>query len=265
MSCLPYIEPLLSQKLDNSWVTKSLVGREIEVTFFNARRGGGKHRKVEVSATSRAALVALSASTIASSNAVAHAAETENKAPENSASTQTRAAQPKNNAPMVLASSSFSPSTNLSDHLATALQYNQERVARDEAARAPKLSIPTVGLLTSPFGPRWGTFHYGVDLANVTNTPIMSVMDGTVIDAGPAQGYGQWIRVRHDDGSVSVYGHIESIYVAVGEAVRAGQVIAGMGNRGFSTGTHLHFEIHPDGTTPVDPVTWFIQRGLNLN
>lgn len=235
------------------------------MTFFNARRGGGKHRKVEVSATSRAALVALSASTIASSNAIAHAAENDDKAPERSTSTQARAAQPKDNAPMVLASSAFNPNTNLSTQLATALQYNQERIARDLAARAPKLSVPTVGVFTSPFAARWGTFHYGVDIANVTNTPIMSVMDGTVIDAGPAQGYGQWIRVRHDDGAVSVYGHIESIYVAVGETVRAGQVIAGMGNRGFSTGTHLHFEIHPDGTTPVDPVTWFLERGLSIN
>lgn len=235
------------------------------MTFFNARRGGGKHRKVEVSVTSRAALVALSASTIASSNAIAHAAETDEKAPEQSASTQTRAAQPKDNAPMVLASSAFNPNTNLNDQLATALQYNQERIARDLAARAPKLSLPTVGVLTSPFAYRWGSFHKGVDLANAMNTPIMSVMDGTVIDAGPAQGFGQWIRVRHDDGSISVYGHIESIYVAVGEAVRAGQVIAGMGNRGFSTGTHLHFEIYPDGVNPVDPVGWFLERGMNLN
>lgn len=256
------------------------------MSIFSNRRTGGKHRKVEVSATSRAAVVALSASTIASSSAIAAAqsvtntdtatapqaqAQAADAAPKATAEqgttfkkTETRAAQPKQNSPLVLASSSFTPATNLANQLATALQYNEQRVARDLQARAPKLSLPTIGILTSPFGPRWGTFHYGVDLANVTNTPIMSVLDGTVIDAGPAQGYGQWVRVKHDDGSVSVYGHVESIYVAVGQAVRAGEVIAGMGNRGFSTGTHLHFEIHPDGTTPVDPVTWFIQRGLNL-
>lgn len=234
------------------------------MSLFSARRGGGKHRKVEVSNTSRAALVALSVSTIAGSNAVANAAENDATAPEQSASTQTRAAQPKNNAPMVLASSAFNPTTNLASQLATALQYNSLRVAADEAARAPEVSAPTVGTFTSGFGPRWGSFHYGIDIANAMNTPIMSVMDGTVIDAGPAQGYGQWIRVKHNDGSVSVYGHIESIYVAVGQAVRAGQTIAGMGNRGFSTGTHLHFEIHPDGTTPVDPISWLQARGINI-
>ena len=63
---------------------------------------------------------------------------------------------------------------------------------------------------------------------------------------------------------MSVYGHLETLGVAVGERVSAGQVIGGMGNRGFSTGTHLHFEIHPDGVTPVDPVAWFIQRGLDV-
>nr|WP_120491102.1 M23 family metallopeptidase [Corynebacterium lactis] len=257
------------------------------MSVFSNRRLGGKHRKVEVSATSRAAIVALSASTIASSSAIAaaqpatdtdtkataQAADTTSEAPAAPAAgetssafkkTETRAAQPKQNSPLVLASSGFTPATDLGNHLATALVYNQQRVARDLQARAPMLSIPTIGVLTSPFGPRWGTFHSGVDLANVTNTPIMSVMDGTVIDAGPAQGYGQWVRVRHNDGSVSVYGHVESIYVAVGQIVRAGEVIAGMGNRGFSTGTHLHFEIHPDGVTPVDPVSWFIERGLNL-
>ena len=89
-------------------------------------------------------------------------------------------------------------------------------------------------------------------------------MDGTVIDSGPAQGYGNWIRLRHDDGSVSVYGHMQTLNVAVGERVHAGQNIAGMGSMGFSTGSHLHFEIHPDGTTPVDPAAWLAERGISL-
>ena len=89
-------------------------------------------------------------------------------------------------------------------------------------------------------------------------------MDGTVIDSGPASGYGQWIRIRHDDGAISVYGHMETLDVSVGERVVAGQKIAGMGNRGFSTGPHLHFEIHPDGQSAVDPVPWLAARGINV-
>ncbi|MDN6273487.1 MAG: M23 family metallopeptidase, partial [Corynebacterium casei] len=123
---------------------------------------------------------------------------------------------------------------------------------------------PAEGAFTSGFGPRWGSFHAGIDIANSNGTPILAVMDGTVIDSGPASGYGNWIRIKHEDGSVSVYGHMESLDVAVGQQVTAGQKIAGMGNLGFSTGTHLHFEIHPDGNTAVDPIPWFAERGVNI-
>ena len=89
-------------------------------------------------------------------------------------------------------------------------------------------------------------------------------MDGTVIDSGPASGYGQWIRIKHDDGAMSVYGHMQTLDVAVGERVHAGQKIAGMGSLGFSTGSHLHFEIHPTGDGAVDPVPWLAERGINV-
>ncbi len=183
---------------------------------------------------------------------------------EDAAQDADKAPETPRDTPLVLAVDDFTPSADLTSQLATALSYNMERIARDMAMRAPLISRPAEGAFTSGFGPRWGSFHYGIDIANVTNTPIMSVMDGTIIDSGPAGGYGQWIRVLHDDGAISVYGHLESLYVAVGQRVTAGQVIGGMGNRGFSTGTHLHFEIHPDGVTPVDPISWFLARGLSI-
>lgn len=235
------------------------------MTFTNASRRGGNHRKAVMPTSGRIAIAALAATTVASTASGAAAADTKDKAVHKAADKKQTTAQEKmDNAPMILAAGNFSPVTDLSTQLATALQYNQERVARDLQARAPMLSVPAVGTFTSGFGPRWGTFHSGVDIANAIGTPIMAVMDGTVIDSGPASGYGNWIRIRHDDGAISVYGHMETLAVAVGERVRAGQQIAGMGSRGFSTGSHLHFEIHPDGTTAVDPVAWFLQRGLNL-
>ena len=124
--------------------------------------------------------------------------------------------------------------------------------------------MPTEGRFTSGFGPRWGSVHRGIDIANNIGTPIKAVMDGTVINAGPAQGFGKWVRVRHDDGSISVYGHVHSFNVNVGERVTAGQQIAQMGNEGRSTGPHLHFEILPDGQTQVDPVPWFAERGITV-
>lgn len=121
---------------------------------------------------------------------------------------------------------------------------------------------PAAGELTSGYGPRWGRMHNGIDIANSVGTPIYAVMSGTVIDSGPASGFGNWIRIRHNDGSVSVYGHMETLSVSVGQTVGAGEYIAGMGNRGHSTGSHLHFEIHPDGSTPVDPEPWFAEHGI---
>lgn len=131
----------------------------------------------------------------------------------------------------------------------------------DEAIHA--IVRPAEGLLTSGFGPRWGSFHYGIDIANAPGTPIYSVMSGTVIDSGPAFGFGNWIRVLHDDGSVSVYGHMSKLLAQVGQHVEAGEEIALMGSEGIGTGCHLHFEIHPDGTTPVDPLQWLLERGIN--
>ncbi|MFR9750760.1 M23 family metallopeptidase [Nocardia sp. 004] len=123
--------------------------------------------------------------------------------------------------------------------------------------------LPTRGIFTSGFGSRWGTFHNGIDIAGPLGTPIYAVAAGTVIDAGPAQGFGLWVRIRHDDGSITVYGHMYDFFVSVGERVPAGMQIARMGNRGDSTGPHLHFEVIADGRH-VDPVQWLALRGLGF-
>ncbi len=72
----------------------------------------------------------------------------------------------------------------------------------------------------------------------------MAVADGEVIDSGPASGFGMWVRLKHADGTITVYGHINTSTVTVGQKVMAGDQIATVGNRGFSTGPHLHFEVH---------------------
>ncbi|MEV6136090.1 M23 family metallopeptidase [Nocardia sp. NPDC051990] len=123
--------------------------------------------------------------------------------------------------------------------------------------------LPTRGIFTSGFGSRWGTFHNGIDIAGPIGTPIYAVANGTVIDAGPAQGFGLWVRIRHDDGSITVYGHMYDFFVSVGERVPAGMQIARMGNRGDSTGPHLHFEVIVNGQH-VDPQQWLAMRGLSF-
>ena len=112
---------------------------------------------------------------------------------------------------------------------------------------------------------RWGTMHRGIDIANSLGSPIYAVMDGTVINAGPAQGFGNWVVIQHDGGEVSVYGHMSQYNVSVGQRVKAGEQIAQIGSEGQSTGPHLHFEIKPDGVNQVDPVPWFAQQGIRIS
>lgn len=125
-----------------------------------------------------------------------------------------------------------------------------------------KVVLPAEGTFTSGYGPRWGSMHRGIDIANVPGTPIYAAMDGTVINAGPAQGFGKWVRIQHDDGTITVYGHMRSFSVAVGQRVTAGQQIAEMGSEGYSTGPHLHFEVMPTATTWTDPKPWLAERGV---
>jgi len=124
--------------------------------------------------------------------------------------------------------------------------------------------MPAAGHVSSGFGERWGRVHEGIDIANDAGTPIYAVMDGTVINAGPAQGFGNWVVIKHDGGEVSVYGHMRHYDVAVGQRVTAGQQIASIGSEGQSTGPHLHFEIKPDGVNHADPQSWLRQQGLVL-
>lgn len=137
-----------------------------------------------------------------------------------------------------------------------------EHAAREEAARRPALFFPAAGALSSGFGPRWGTNHNGIDVANAIGTPILSVTDGVVIESGPASGFGLWVRIAQDDGTIGVYGHIDQSLVSVGQHVKAGDQIATMGNRGQSTGPHLHYEVWMPGDVKVDPIPWFHARGI---
>lgn len=110
---------------------------------------------------------------------------------------------------------------------------------------------PTNGRLTSPYGWRnlgaGPEFHYGVDLANKTGTPIWASADGVVSYAAPLSSYGNVVILTHSiNGQIytTVYAHLSAFNVSVGDVVNQGQQIAAMGSTGRSTGPHLHFEIH---------------------
>ena len=139
-------------------------------------------------------------------------------------------------------------------------------VAAAEAAR-PKVVVPVDGArMTTCFCQRWGTMHWGIDLAAPMLTPEYAAEDGVVLRAGAASGYGQAVYVLGVSGDVTIYGHMEEIEVSAGDVVEAGQTIALLGSRGQSTGPHLHFEVHSGGLDgpPVDPVVWLREQGADI-
>jgi murein DD-endopeptidase MepM/ murein hydrolase activator NlpD len=135
---------------------------------------------------------------------------------------------------------------------------------RESLVAANKVVMPAKGVLTSGFGARWGTTHYGIDIANAIGTPIYATTSGVVLESGPASGFGMWVRLLHADGTISVYGHINESLVSEGQRVTAGEQVATMGNRGQSTGPHLHFEIWLDGTQKVNPLNWLRANGVDI-
>jgi hypothetical protein len=161
---------------------------------------------------------------------------------------------------------SVTPAADSSMHaeeVVKAAAFAQERAEREARLNRPLYVMPTKGVWTSGFGYRWGVLHAGIDIANSIGTPIYAVADGVVIDVGPTAGYGAWVKLRHADGTVTLYGHVNTWVVSVGQRVMAGDQIATIGNRGNSTGPHCHFEVLLNGTNRVDPVPWLAQRGLS--
>lgn len=159
--------------------------------------------------------------------------------------------------------------SNATNELQVAVKQREERLSGlkqelldKEVRMATTPSIwPTMGDITSPFGwrnsPTGGgsDFHPGIDIANSIGTPIVATADGKVIVSGTAGGYGQLVQIDHGNGINTLYGHTSQILVQVGQMVKKGQLIAYMGSTGYSTGSHVHYEIRVNGTA-VDPAKY---------
>ena len=115
---------------------------------------------------------------------------------------------------------------------------------------------PAQGVFTSGYGWRWGRMHKGIDVAGPVGTPIVASAPGVVSYAGYNDGgFGYLVEIDHADGSMTRYAHNSRILVSSGQQVAQGQQVSEMGSTGFSTGPHLHFEIHsPQGT--VNPMAY---------
>lgn len=116
---------------------------------------------------------------------------------------------------------------------------------------------PVKGEITSYFGPRWGSFHPGVDIAAREGTPVKATDGGTVVFVGWYGNYGQAILIDHGNGKlITLYGHLSDYNVSEGDTVQKGDVIGYVGNTGYSTGAHLHFEVRVKGSA-VDPLSFY--------
>lgn len=110
--------------------------------------------------------------------------------------------------------------------------------------------VPVRGNITSRFGSRESIrdhSHKGLDIAAKTGTPIKAAADGKIKYADTMSGYGNLIIIDHGNGITTYYGHCSKLYKKEGQKVKAGDVIAAVGNTGNSTGSHLHFEIRKNG------------------
>lgn len=126
----------------------------------------------------------------------------------------------------------------------------KDAISDKKARLAATPSIwPASGEVTSRFGWRsspWGggsDWHPGLDIADDYGTPIYATADGVVVFSGWYAGYGKLVQIDHGNGIATLYGHNSENLVDVGQSIRKGQHIANMGSTGYSTGTHVHYEV----------------------
>lgn len=148
-----------------------------------------------------------------------------------------------------------------SNELQTLIQEKIRERGRVSPVGSGKLIWPAYGRITSWFGyrrsPFWGgrNWHTGIDIANSYGKQVQAADSGEVIFSGWWDGYGKAIVIDHGKGIQTVYGHLSRIYSQNGVNVAKGQVIGLIGNTGYSTGPHLHFEVRKNGK-PVNPVPY---------
>lgn len=140
-----------------------------------------------------------------------------------------------------------------------ALQNAQGNAFTEQGGGGPirrgsgSLIWPVNGPVVSPFGPRWGRLHAGIDIAAPAGTPIRAADSGRVVLQGWVGGYGNYTCIQHTSSLSSCYAHQSSSAVSQGSSVRQGQVIGSVGCTGHCFGDHLHFETRVNGS-PTDPM-----------
>lgn len=111
--------------------------------------------------------------------------------------------------------------------------------------------------VTSAYGElRDSGTHGGIDIAAAKGTPVGAARDGVVVTSkmgSGARSYGNYVKVQHDNGYYSLYAHLDSRNVQEGDVVRAGDTIGTVGDTGYATGDHLHFEVRNPQDQKINP------------
>lgn len=153
-----------------------------------------------------------------------------------------------------------------SEQAAAANQLEQENRQISYALQITPSMVPVHGGFQStafglrdvhPVSGRVNVPHAGMDLACARGSVVMSTAQGVVAFAGVRGGYGNCVIVQHSDNYETLYGHLSSISVKQGQQVAKGQPVGRVGSTGASTGNHLHYEVHKNGT-PVDPTPYLM-------
>lgn len=138
-------------------------------------------------------------------------------------------------------------------------QLDQHLLDKESFLRSTPTIMPTTGHLTSSYGPRMSPYagrikmHEGIDVGAPSGTPIVAPADGIVTYSGAKSGFGNFVQIDHGYGVETIYGHASTLTVKRGQKVVRGDRIATIGNTGYSTGPHVHYEVRVNGT-PVDPL-----------
>jgi murein DD-endopeptidase MepM/ murein hydrolase activator NlpD len=131
----------------------------------------------------------------------------------------------------------------------------------DEIEKSRALIIPVNGVLSSPFGerldPKSGSLklHKGIDIEVDSVSTVKAALEGTVIEIGSERTYGNYLKIEHNNGLITVYAHCSQLTASKGQRVKQGDAIAKVGDSGAPAGSHLHFELWKDGKA-LDPLNY---------
>ena len=140
---------------------------------------------------------------------------------------------------------------------------DQNLLDKEAFLRSTPTLMPARGWITSYYGPRLSPYsgrvkmHEGLDIGANIGTPVLSPADGIVTFSGSKPGFGNFIQIDHGYGMETIYAHAQSLNVSKGQIIKRGYLIAKVGNTGYSTGPHLHYEIRANGI-PVDPLYYIL-------